>query len=208
MTTKSAGRPKDHSKSEAMVLAATEVFLARGFAATTVEAVAELAGVSKVTIYARFKDKAGLFEAMVKHVSDQMQADVVGRDETSHSLEDILISFGKGLLAQLMSPRLIAFDRNLAGDLTHYPDLAKRFYEAGPAHVQKQLASIIADANQRGELRVDDSMTASADLHGLWCGFHMLETRYGLSEPPTADKIDTIVRSGVALFLRAYSPAP
>jgi TetR/AcrR family transcriptional regulator, mexJK operon transcriptional repressor len=59
MSARTPGRPYDHDKSAAMVDAAGDVFFERGYADTTIEAIAELAGVSKVTIYARFGDGEG-----------------------------------------------------------------------------------------------------------------------------------------------------
>ncbi len=55
--------------------AAFEAFSERGFAATRLEDVAALAGVTKGTIYLCFKTKEKLFEAMVRHYSSRMPAD-------------------------------------------------------------------------------------------------------------------------------------
>src|SRR5690349_20469114 len=46
--------------------AALEVFAEKGFAAARLEEIAKRAGVSKATLYLYFKDKAGLFEAVVR----------------------------------------------------------------------------------------------------------------------------------------------
>ncbi len=206
MATRNLGRPRDDRKSVAMITAAADVFFERGFAATTVEAVAERAGVSKVTIYARFGDKAGLFEATVKHVSERMQTDNYAKGKLPANLEEALICFGNGVMAELLSPRLIAFEQNLAGDLAHHPDLARRFYEAGPGQCRSQLAAIIEAAAQNGELVASDVMGAAAHLYGLWQGFHMIEARFGMAAPLNKQEINEIVRSGVQRFLRAYQP--
>ena len=201
---KTLGRPLDHSKSAAIVAAAAEVFFERGFADTTVEAVAERAGVSKVTVYARFGDKAGLFEAMVKHVSEHMQDGAPAQDKLPLDLSEKLISFGRGVMRELLSPRLVAFERNLAGELARHPDLAHRFYEAGPGQCRVQLANIIKLAADNGELTVESPMQAAADLYGLWHGFHLIEARFGVTEPPTPQEIERLVQEGVARFLKAY----
>jgi TetR/AcrR family transcriptional regulator, mexJK operon transcriptional repressor len=200
------GRPLDAGKSAAMLAAASDVFFERGFSAATVEAVAERAGVSKVTVYARFGDKAGLFEAMVRHVSDRMQSAYLHPDSLPPSLEAALVCFGKGLMSEVMSPRLIAFEQNLAGDLAHHPDLARRFYEAGPGQCRKDLATIIGKAVENGQLVVEDTMLAAADLYGLWQGFRMIEARFGMAATLTDLEIEAIVERGVAIFLRAYRP--
>jgi AcrR family transcriptional regulator len=64
------GGPRKGGKAatqEAILLAATELFLERGYEGTTVADVAERAGVSRATVFWHFSDKGGLFrEAFVR----------------------------------------------------------------------------------------------------------------------------------------------
>jgi AcrR family transcriptional regulator len=50
----------------AIVEAALEEFIARGFAATRLDDVAKRAGVAKGTIYLHFKDKESMFEELIR----------------------------------------------------------------------------------------------------------------------------------------------
>src|SRR5215472_6725162 len=52
----------------AIVEAALEEFVARGFAATRLDDIAKRAGVAKGTIYLHFKDKESMFEELVRIV--------------------------------------------------------------------------------------------------------------------------------------------
>src|SRR5712675_499968 len=45
---------------------ATTMFMERGFEGTSIDAVAEAAGVSKPTVYARYRDKRDLFTAVLR----------------------------------------------------------------------------------------------------------------------------------------------
>lgn len=65
-----------------IVAAATELFLAHGYLATTLEAVAKRAQVGARTVYLRFGTKAALFKRVVDVaiVGDAELADVLGRD--------------------------------------------------------------------------------------------------------------------------------
>lgn len=206
MSARTPGRPRDHDKSTAMIDAAGDVFFERGYANTTIEGIAERAGVSKVTIYARFGDKAGLFEAMVKHVSARMETGAPHQGQLPANTEEALICYGISLMTQLMSPRLVAFERNLASELVRHPDLARRFYDAGPGRSRATLAAIIQGAVDRNELAVEHPMQAAADLYGLWHGFHMIEAHFGIGELPNDEKIQILVRSGVAKFLKMCRP--
>src|SRR6516162_1149942 len=65
-----------------IVTAATELFLADGYVATTLEAVAKRAQVGARTVYLRFGTKAALFKRVVDVaiVGDTEPVDVLGRD--------------------------------------------------------------------------------------------------------------------------------
>lgn len=67
---------------ERIVAAATELFLADGYLATTLEAVAKRAQVGARTVYLRFGTKAALFKRVVDVaiVGDADLVDVLGRD--------------------------------------------------------------------------------------------------------------------------------
>jgi AcrR family transcriptional regulator len=67
---------------ERILAAATELFLADGYVATTLEAVARRARVGARTVYLRFGTKAGLFKRVVDVaiVGDTQPVDVLGRD--------------------------------------------------------------------------------------------------------------------------------
>ena len=67
---------------ERILAAATELFLADGYVATTLEAVAKRAQVGARTVYLRFGTKAALFKRVVDLavVGDTEPVDVLGRD--------------------------------------------------------------------------------------------------------------------------------
>ena len=67
---------------ERIIAAATELFLADGYLATTLEAVASRANVGARTVYVRFGTKAALFKRVVNVaiVGDTQPVDVLGRD--------------------------------------------------------------------------------------------------------------------------------
>jgi AcrR family transcriptional regulator len=67
---------------ERIIAAATELFLADGYVATTLEAVARRARVGARTVYVRFGTKAALFKRVVDVaiVGDTQPIDVLGRD--------------------------------------------------------------------------------------------------------------------------------
>src|ERR1700693_570770 len=59
--------------SERILAAATQLFLSLGYGATSVEAVARRARISKRTFYHRFRDKPALFVAVVHRIVDRLR---------------------------------------------------------------------------------------------------------------------------------------
>src|SRR3982074_3563746 len=63
------GRPTREEaarRDERLIEVATNLFMERGFEGTSIDAVAEAAGVSKPTVYARYRDKGDLFAAVLR----------------------------------------------------------------------------------------------------------------------------------------------
>jgi len=62
------GRKPKEGRPQEILAAAFEEFAANGYAAARIEDVAERGGIAKGTIYLYFKDKAGLFRAVVRNM--------------------------------------------------------------------------------------------------------------------------------------------
>lgn len=62
---KRRGRPFDSQKMEAIISTAQRLFAESGFERTTIDAIAEMSGVTKMTIYSHFKSKEELFGATI-----------------------------------------------------------------------------------------------------------------------------------------------
>ncbi|HTG38667.1 TetR/AcrR family transcriptional regulator [Sphingomonas sp.] len=200
------GRPRDPAKLDAILVAARESFLERGFHASTIEDIAARAGVSKVTLYNRFGDKESLFEAMVRREVSRMDALFTPPADGARSLKDRLTQIGTALLELMFDPEHVAFDRLIAGEIAQSPALARRFFDAAPGQCRGALAQIVTDAAEAGQLSVDDAGRAAEDLVALWKGFCDFELKLGLIERPSDEAIVARAARGTAVFLRAYAP--
>lgn len=203
-----AGRPRDPAKYAAILEAARHAFFTRGFHAATIEDIAQAAGVSKVTVYSRFGDKETLFEEVIRTESMTMAAVFDTAVSETWTLEEQLNAYGIGLLDFMFSEDHVAIDRVLMNEIAQVPDLARRFYEAGPGVCFGRLAQILAQAAARGEVEIDDPMMAAEDLCGLWKGFSDLGLRLGLETLPSADDIRARVERATRLFLKMVGSKP
>ena len=118
------GRPRDLAKLEAILDAAYTLFLERGVAGTTMDAVADRASVSKMTVYANFRDKPALLSAVfdrkikLMHVFDL----AVGPDLNS-SLER-LVELGELVTSVASQPEVVRMVR-LMTECADEPDLPR-----------------------------------------------------------------------------------
>lgn len=79
--------------SEAILTAARRLFGTQGFAATTMDEIAEGAGVAKGAVYHHFKTKEAVFEAVFDQVSRDL---VVEIDRTARAEKDVLAAMVAG----------------------------------------------------------------------------------------------------------------
>ena len=201
------GRPVDSGKRDAMISVAWELFLARGVSGVSMESVAEGAGVSKVTLYRHFADKTALLEAGVLAEMERIEA-AQQAAPAGNSTVDVagrLRRFGLGITYFLASTNAIAFYSTLAGELSRHPDLARRFWDAGPGRTRTNLTQLIQQANRDGQLEVPDPQQAADHLFGLWQGFSNFQLALGI---PDDTSIEQRVDAAIEVFLRAYPPQP
>ena len=97
------GRPKDPAKREAILDAAKALFIAQGFAGTSMDAVATEAGVSKLTVYSHFSDKATLFAAEMARLFFE-----AGPQRTLNEMERLLTRARERGLVRLGDPAAAA----------------------------------------------------------------------------------------------------
>ena len=218
MTGRRAGRPSDPRKVAAIVEAAWSLFLERGVEATPIEAVAARAGVSKVTLYSHFADKAVLFEAAVLAEMERIEAaqrpggrgpGEDGGDDRGRAgdLQADLRAFGLGLMRFLTSKPAIDFYSVVAGDLRRHADLARTFYDRGPGRTRSNLAALLAGAAERGELAPPCAEQAADELFGLWQGFTNFQLALGVDVDALRADLEARVDRGIAVFLAAYGSA-
>src|SRR5947199_8627176 len=86
----------------AIVDAAMEEFIARGFAATRLDDIAKRAGVAKGTIYLHFKDKESMFEELIRTAIVPMINRLWGTPpQPGASVRDMVEGFAKTFIEEV-----------------------------------------------------------------------------------------------------------
>lgn len=168
----SGGRPtrEEAERRDARIVeVATRLFMERGFDATAMDAVADASGVSKPTLYARYKDKRDLFEAVLRDriaawlaplsAAAEAQANEGGPKDVETALHDL----SRILLALSQAPGAAALKRCLVAQAIQFPELARLAHEEGWLRGVRAVASLLEQFAARGQIRAADPEIA-ADL--------------------------------------------
>ena len=201
------GRPRDLAKLEAILDAAYALFLERGVAATTMDAVAERASVSKMTVYANFRDKPALLSAVFDRRIKLMHAFDLAVGPDLNSSVERLVELGELVASTASRPEIIRMIRLITEHADEHPRLAAAFYTAGRGRLLKQIAAFLKTLTRRGFLSIKDPELAAEQLVVSWLTSSGGQS-FGLAGPPSADAIAKRVRYSVETLVRAWSPRP
>lgn len=202
----SPGRPKDLEKRAAILDAAKTLFPRRGYAGVSMDAIAQAAGVSKLTVYSHFQDKDTLFvEAVKAKCEDLLPSDLfVARFEGP--IRGQLVRIAHAFFRLITSDEAIAIHRIMSRQLPEDSHLPKMFWEAGPKRTQEAFATFLRAEDAAGELHVPDASLAASQFFCLLKGEYHARLLCGYPEHFTPADVDAHVKATVDLFLRAYGP--
>ena len=208
---RSPGRPKDMAKRAAILEAATELFVEKGYEGTSMEAVAAAAGVSKLTVYSHFGNKQGLFvEAVRDHCAKMLPESLFARSPET-PLAERLLSLARAINALVTSREAIAANRMLGAPGMAGSEEARLYWEAAPARLLADMEALLARRAALGELRLDPADTEG--MANAACQFIALLTgprqvRLVLGCDPAPVDLDAHVAAAVDTFLRAWATRP
>jgi AcrR family transcriptional regulator len=186
---------------EALLRAATDVFLEQGYAATSIDAIIERAGGSKRNIYSEFGNKENLFTAIVAENAAKAVAALTIEEIDARDLRATLTAFGHRLMDIYMSPSLLGVYRVIISEAQRFPALVKKFYTQGPGRASARLAEVLDQARARGEIKTSDCARAADHFVSMIRGNLHLQVLVGLRAPPRAKEASELVESAVELFL-------
>jgi TetR/AcrR family transcriptional regulator, mexJK operon transcriptional repressor len=209
MATPSELEPRSTRKRRAIVEAATEAFLRKGYLGTSMDEIAAAAGVSKQTVYKHFADKERLFAevvgATVDEASDPVQEEL-STLEDSGDLEADLTDLARRQLELVMRPKVMALRRLVIGEAGRFPELGRTFYERGAGRSVATLASVFERLADRGMLDLDDPELAAAHFNWLVMSAPINRAMLlGDDAIPSSDELDRYAKGGVGAFLAAYA---
>jgi AcrR family transcriptional regulator len=152
------GRPRSERAHRAILRAANELLESDGFAAVTVEAIAERAGVSKATIYRWWPNRAAVvMDGFLSIVSSE-----VPFPHTGHAREDIRIHMRR--LAEAFGGKMGRTVAALIAEGQADPELAEALRSRWLSIRRTEAREILELGIERGELRDDIDPEVAVDV--------------------------------------------
>ncbi|QPH54876.1 TetR/AcrR family transcriptional regulator [Pontivivens ytuae] len=196
------------SRRDEILERATELFVASGYAATSMSKVAEAVGVQKASIYHHFPSKEALFVACVSRgyqdytaaLRDIRDSALPATEKLSRALDVVYAALTESQAGR-MSPTLAETARLI-------PSMGKTFHDTFIEEMHEAMAGILAAGMESGEFARLDCLgleylifSPAVDLslqRQMFASFEDLEERY---------PVDKVKASHLALLLRLLSPA-
>ena len=197
---------RSEQKRQAILTAAKIAFKENGVQATSMDKLAEMAQVSKRTVYNHFDTK----EALVMHlVTDLWQKAMTTEQacfDNSKPLNEQLSQLVQQEIELLCSNEYIDLSRVAFGHLFYNPEAL----QAEVTKISKQESAIqqwIVAANNAGKLEINDVEFATAQLHHLIKGSCFWPQLLQIAPPLTAPEMTKICDEAIKMFLARYQTA-
>ena len=194
--------PRARAKRDQILDGARRVFLRDGFAATSTDAIAEEAGVSKRTLYAYYPSKEDLFVDVLSKLTlenPQIRA-LESMEEMSpknrKELRRDLLELAQKIATTMMQPDYLALLRTTIAETRRFPQLGELFRSNLPERALGGFAGFIERTRDGGIVRKDvDGETAARMFVGPLLTYAVLGglLAEGPPRPPAPEAIEEIV---------------
>ena len=199
---------KADRRRQAIIRAATEVFLRHGYVGATTDEVAARASVSKQTLYKHFADKQRLFAEVILETTVQLVDGLATVAGTLRDTEDVrtgLRELAAGFL-RLLDPDVLRLRRLVIAEADRFPEVGRAWFDRGFDRSLVILGESLQQLADRGLLhRLGDPTLAAYQFAGLVMYQPMNQVMFAGTEAlPSAEALDRIADAAVETFLRTY----
>ena len=195
---------------QAIIEAATEVFVRHGYLGATMDEVAARASVSKQTVYKQFGDKQHLFAEIVLDttvgVVDRLSGAVASTLQDAQDVRKALRDLADGFLRGLLRPDVLRLRRLVIAEADRFPEVGAAWFDRGFERALVILGESLQLLADRGLLHnLGDPTQAAYQFAGLVMYQPMNQVMFaGTGALPPDGKLGRIADSAVDVFLASY----
>ncbi|MEA2862054.1 MAG: hypothetical protein QOC84_10 [Bradyrhizobium sp.] len=161
---------------QAIIEAAMDEFIARGFAATRLDDVAKRAGVAKGTIYLHFSDKEALFQELIRTALGPLISRLAAPPPPGGSIRAALEAFAQTFAQEVVATRRGDIVRLIVAEGARFPAIADFYYREVVSRGMAGMRTLIELGIARGEIqqqgltRFPQIVVAPAIVAVIWQG--------------------------------------
>jgi AcrR family transcriptional regulator len=197
-----AGRPTAAAAAELMERlrrAAVEAFLEHGYEGTTMETVAQAAGITKTTLYSRYPDKRTLFIAVSAWALGRLECAEQDPEPLPDDLAEALGVIARAILAWAVDPDNARLNRMAIAEASRFPEFAASSQAATCTPRIRLIGELLRRHERAGTIVVEDVELAAEQFFAMVGAMPAWLAAYGVHRAPEADEAH--LRQAVALFL-------
>lgn len=198
-------RGVQQQKRAAILEAATALFLAEGYAGTSLAKVAATAGVSTATLFKRFPTKADLFNAIVTEAWASEQREVASPEPGDPRAG--LTTIGRDYVRLLTRPEMVSLFRLVISEAPRFPELAKTHFALGKLPYFDSVRAYLQAEQAAGTMSIADPQTATTQFLGMVSNFAFWPRLLLPDWAPSKAAMHTAVDEAVTTMLARYATA-
>ncbi len=200
--------PRSRAKRDQIQTAARRLFLERGFAGTTVDAISQEAGVSKATVYGHYPGKEELLVGVLEELIGEGptgwppsgQTPIGGQEE----LREALFVVARSMVSTLMRPENLALMRIIIAETPRFPQLGELFRRAVPARGIEGVSQVLVRANEGGAAEVAEAdLDMAARMFGGTLLTYVMIDGLLVGDGPRLPPGDERVERAVEMYMKA-----
>lgn len=199
------GRPKDLEKRQRILNAAKQLFLQHGYHGSSMNQIALEAGVTKLTVYNHFQDKATLFSCAVEETCEAIlqESPKVLQPDSDFQQELYQICLRSFNIANL--PEALKLDLLIMQLAYEKNPLAERFYTASHIKLNRAWHDFFEQAQQHQFIQTDDPQHQTELMVSLLLGMRHHKVLLSLSPLPDMQQRHQIIQQAIEIFMLKYA---
>jgi AcrR family transcriptional regulator len=183
--------------------AALGLFLDRGFDATTMDAVARQASITRRTLYARYPDKHALFVEVVTWARTRHPWLEPDFHVDLSDLRGALTAIARAAVARAIQPEVVSLDRLVINEWRRFPQLVI-YGRSHPLSPRMQLVmDLLSWHEDRGNIQVDDLEITAEQFLAMVSMMPARLAAVGVHRAPDVEEAH--IEHAVTLFIRGLT---
>ena len=188
-----------------LIETARELFVEKGYEGTSLNQLVARAGGSKSSIYAYFKNKEGLFRAVMDDMMEGLLSPLETQPEDFEDFEQRLITVASRTLEVLTSPMGIGLIRLVHSEASRQPQLGENYFANGPDRAITELAHTLRSEAKLGHLAIDNPKKVARMFWGMLLYWPISEALCGVTEPMSKRQRMHYVRYVIREFMTRFA---